>query len=341
MTDSMHDEDIIKVLEDIELPSNQDILLIFDDHTRPNTMVPRLLINVILAKLNFDYSRLSILFATGMHRAMTRAEICEKIGPMHLHLIKTYQHNPFEATSPFLVPTYKYYRIAVTHVMPHSYTGFSGGPKILIPGLSSIKTACRFHEDKDYAEDLHMGLYDSKIIHGMVYVITDRTGDVTNVIQGNLSQYFHDEAIEMSRKECTVYLPESLDVVMLTPLWKNNDFLQAINCLTVLQTYNPVNSGGVIAIKCRCPDGIGVHYLFNKGGPLHGYIDDGNVFGPVLDGRQLVIITPELNITNMQEYFRQKIRWYQMEEDFEKAINGHPYHIYAADCSLGKKEDHE
>jgi hypothetical protein len=335
----MKAEDIVAVLENIDVPPNQDVLLILDDHTRPNTLVPRLAIDVLKDKMGLDYGRLSILFATGMHRAMTRAEICEKIGPTNLHLFKTYQHNPFEATSPFLVPTFGYYRIAITHVIPHSYCGFSGGPKILVPGLASIKTAARFHGSKDYASDLHNGLYSSDLIHRMVYVVTDRAGDTIKVIEGSMDMYFHDMAIEASRKECTVHLPGELDAVVLSPLWKNNDFLQAINCLTVLQTYNPVRQGGVIAIKCRCSDGIGIHYLFNKGGPLHGYIDDSDVFGPVLNNRKLVIITPELNLQNMQEYFRTRVHWYPDIDTFEEDLGGHAYEIFSADCSIGRKEN--
>ena len=337
----MRIEMLDEVLDGIEVPETGDILLILDDHTRPNVSVIPLAISAILKKIDYNYSRLSILFATGMHRNMTQQEVNRKITSRYATLIKTYQHNPFVEYTPWLTHLNDYYRISLSCVMPHSYMGFSGGAKIIVPGLLNIKQAIQMHGDRCRADELIDLAYNGRYIDQTIQVVVDWIGTVASVNVGQLTKFTHSIAVEKCREVNTVKLPKSVDTAVLQPSFKNTDFLQSINALTVLQGYNCVREGGTIAIQCDCVDGIGIHHLFNKGGPLHGYIDEGTTFGPLLEHRSLAFITESANKDLMQEYFKMPIGVFRRYDDFDLTTNDteNAVLIEGADCSIGQKED--
>ena len=124
---AMEPETIIDFISGIRPPDDKKVLVVVDDFTRPDTAVPELLLDHLFAVTNFDYSRIHILFANGMHRAMTLSEMKSRIGNTAIRNCKVYQNNPFTAHSPFFESRNDYYRIGVGCVMPHSHVTFSGG----------------------------------------------------------------------------------------------------------------------------------------------------------------------------------------------------------------------
>ena len=257
-------EILLSVLESIEVPKHREVLVIMDDFTRPTTITHRMLLNVVRAKMNFEDDRLSVLFANGMHRAMSFQEIEQKIGKVLAKACRVYQHNPCANFSPFMKMPDDYYRIVLGTVMPHSYMGISGGAKMVIPGLSSYRAASNFHGSREYAGQAHSQFYDrSEFIDVMVQQVLNINGSPIFIHAGRNSDGNRAMLFEVCLNYCYVDLPKEVDVAILEPRFKCTDFLQSINALTVLQGYNPVKKGGVIAIRSSCLDGIGVHYLLD------------------------------------------------------------------------------
>jgi hypothetical protein len=330
---------IISVLESIEVPKHREILVILDDFTRPYTIVHRLLLDVVLAKMDFDYGRLSVLFANGMHRAMTFSEIEHKIGKVHAKKCKVYQHNPHEVYSRFLVPISDYYRITLSTVMPHSFTGFSGGAKLIVPGLSSLRTASKFHSSPEAAWEMHQNVYGSEIIDVMVEVVLNSIGSPMWIRQGMPSRSAHNDAVNECERVSTIDLPQHVDIAVLEPQYKYHDFMQALNSLTVLQGYNCVSEGGLIAIWNDNKDGIGVHYLFGDQGRKQGFIDESSIFGPILDKRNIAFITHNCTVDQMQEFFFKPIEVFRTFDEFDLKYLDDDVNailIEGADCSIGR-----
>jgi nickel-dependent lactate racemase len=128
-------------------------VIIFDDLTRP-TPVKDILPPVldILAKAGFKPDQIRFISALGTHRAMTRDEWAKKLGEDIVENYAVYNHNSHEhlvdlgksnSGTPILVN--KEYmscdlRIGIGCIIPHVDAGFSGGLKIILPGVVGMKT---------------------------------------------------------------------------------------------------------------------------------------------------------------------------------------------------------
>jgi nickel-dependent lactate racemase len=131
-----------------------------DDGTR-STPAARILPHIFerLRAAGVRKEAVSIIFALGTHRKMTPAEITAKIGPdlaASCTLVNTPVHeNPryvFMGDTSRGVPVWALapvaeadLRIGVGSIVPHCDVGYSGGAKILLPGVCSAETVARNH----------------------------------------------------------------------------------------------------------------------------------------------------------------------------------------------------
>lgn len=140
--------------------------IVMDDISRP-TPGSRIL-PVIIHKLEsagMDLDKITIIFALGAHRPLTRADALKKIGRELLRMVKVVNHHPFrnlvdcgisecgtpiKINSDFMCADLK---IAVGSIFPHPMAGFGGGAKAIVPGIAGIETLEANHRMVTYAED--------------------------------------------------------------------------------------------------------------------------------------------------------------------------------------------
>lgn len=159
LVDEALDEPIAsKKLEEMVSPSSR-VLLIVDDLARPTpqrALLPRVLDR--LKKAGVKSERVTILVAGGTHRLMTLEEWRERFGPEVVASYRVVNHdcrskdlvkigflrdghevklNPllFEAD----------FRMALGNILPHPFSGFGGGAKIVMPGLCDFESARHHH----------------------------------------------------------------------------------------------------------------------------------------------------------------------------------------------------
>jgi nickel-dependent lactate racemase len=142
------------------------ILVITSDHTRPmpsGTTLPLLLEEI---RAGSPDSKIRILIATGMHRAMTRSEQMERFGAdliaretIIMHQSDVDSEMAYCGQLPsggelWLNKLVLWAELVVAEgfIEPHFFAGYSGGRKSILPGVASRKTVLYNHNAQFIAD---------------------------------------------------------------------------------------------------------------------------------------------------------------------------------------------
>ena len=176
-------------------------------------------------------------------------------------------------------------RITTGFVEPHFFAGFSGGPKMVAPGLAGFPTIMRLHDaamighpDARFAitvgNPIHDTIREIARMWGVdfsVDVTINRDHRITSVYAGELFAV-HDAACAVSRRLAMQPVREPFDVVVTTnsgyPLDQN--LYQAVKGMSAAAQV--VREGGKIICAAECSDGVPEHgqyrdILASRGSP--------------------------------------------------------------------------
>jgi len=157
------------------------VVIIVDDHTRGTpvkSVLPFLWNN--LKKIGVVQSQVTILVANGTHRHMTNEELREKLGEF-LDMFNVVQHdcdkeNLMVGTKDG-IPIYLNKLVVKTpnvlgigSVVAHKFSGWSGGSKLICPGVSGYETIFLTHERAIVEEKIKLGQKDNWFRSFMNYV---------------------------------------------------------------------------------------------------------------------------------------------------------------------------
>ncbi|PKL14294.1 MAG: hypothetical protein CVV52_02470 [Spirochaetae bacterium HGW-Spirochaetae-8] len=143
-----------------EVAGCQNVLILADDYTRltPAHIILPALIDELVAG-NIAIENIKVLVASGTHRAMTPAEKLTKYGKVVLERVKVLDHVAQDKSclthmgvttkgTEISINTLMLqadYVIGVGHIVPHRVAGFSGGAKIVQPGVCGEVTTGQTH----------------------------------------------------------------------------------------------------------------------------------------------------------------------------------------------------
>ncbi|MHA1679464.1 MAG: lactate racemase domain-containing protein [Promethearchaeota archaeon] len=134
------------------------ILIISDDNTRVTPV--KFIIPAILQFARGMNKEVEIIIASGSHRNMTPGEKIEKFGARICNDVTIHDHEwhneksfknfgmmpgGYELKINKIACEPGVFKIGVGNIVPHSVAGFSGGYKILLPGLSCSETVRQVH----------------------------------------------------------------------------------------------------------------------------------------------------------------------------------------------------
>ena len=150
------------------------------DVTRP--MPSRTVLPVLLRELgHMPNDQVTIMIATGTHRPNTPEELDEMLGPDIAGSYRVVNHSAFDSESLEFVgessdgiPVWLNrtwleadVRITTGFVEPHFFAGFSGGPKMVAPGLAGFDTIMQLHNAERIAHPMAVwGITHGNPIHG-------------------------------------------------------------------------------------------------------------------------------------------------------------------------------
>ena len=238
---------------------------------------------------------ITICIATGLHREATRAELDIILGPSiaaaypilnhdakkkdaHGYVGETARGTPVYVERLFLDADL---HITLGFIEQHLMLGFSGGRKMIAPGLAAQETIKVIHSPKFMRESLAVeGSIEDNPLHAELLEIArmvrhDFMLDVTLTKSREISGIFagdpvkaHAAGVEFLRGSSVEYVPEFVDAAITSAAGNPLDltFYQTIKGVTAVQ--HIVKPGGKILVVSECAEGIGSAEFAEK---LRGY----------------------------------------------------------------------
>lgn len=266
------------------------MLIITSDHTRP---VPsKIIMPVILeeARCGNPDIEITILVATGFHRATTREELISKLGENIVENENIIMHDSQDSASLIqLAPLPSggelwLNRLAVEtdlllaegFVEPHFFAGFSGGRKSVLPGVAGAQSVLANHcaefinsryartgvlENNPVHRDMLFAAEQAKLAF-IVNVIIDENKDIVKTFAGNYEKA-HKTACDFLEKMVRIEVPP-VDIIITSnggyPLDQN--IYQAVKGMTAAEA--ALKDDGVIIMVAACNDGHGGQSFFDN-----------------------------------------------------------------------------
>jgi nickel-dependent lactate racemase len=152
-----------------------------------------LMLPAVLEELDgiVDLDDVVVLVATGTHRANTEAELRAMFGDAVVDSVRIVNHDSRAPDTHRFLGTFgdgvpvslnelwvdADVRITTGFVEPHFFAGFSGGPKMVAPGLASLDTVLVLHDARRIGDPrATWGVTAGNPIHDDVRAIAEATG---------------------------------------------------------------------------------------------------------------------------------------------------------------------
>jgi len=266
------------------------VLLVVPDATRQSGSAQ--VVNLVVRRLIANGTapnEIEIIFATGIHRRITDEEKSEVLTPFIFQRVKTINHDANDAVRNFRVGetttgipvelnwtlTEFDHIVLVGSVTFHYFAGFTGGRKLICPGLASAKTIEATHKlafdcrTKDRTAGVGTGKLDGNPVHEAfieaaafakpafaINTIVNDAGEVTDLFCGDWITS-HRRACDDYSARHTVTIKEKRDIVIAScggyPLDVN--MIQAHKTLEAAS--QACKDGGTIILVAECADGLG------------------------------------------------------------------------------------
>jgi lactate racemase len=268
----------------------KNMVIISSDHTRPvpsKTIMPIILEEARSGNPDIE---ITILIATGFHRATTREELISKFGEDIVDNENIIIHDSQDASSLVQLNTLPSggelwlnklaietdLLVAEGFIEPHFFAGFSGGRKSVLPGVAGAQTVlanhCAEFINSEYART---GMLENNPLHRdmlfaakqaklafIVNVVIDENKDIVKTFAGDREKA-HKAGCDFLEQLVRIEVPSS-DIIITSnggyPLDQN--IYQAVKGMTAAEA--AIKDGGVIIMVAACNDGHGGQSFFDN-----------------------------------------------------------------------------
>jgi len=291
-----------KPLEEI-VGAGESVLIVVPDATRQTAsgQIVNLLVRRLIANGTMPFN-INIIFATGIHRKATTEEKRELLTPFIFQRIKTLDHTAkdlrqlagldsdrFVNFGEFEGAPVELNRALVEHdrvvivggVTFHYFAGFTGGRKLVCPGLASEKTISATHRlafdcrTKSRRAGVGTGILDGNAVHEAFMQIAGKINPAFSINtitndKGEATAVFTGDWIKAHRAACDFYASQH----MLEIAEKRE--LVVVSCggapydLNMIQAHKALEmashaclDGGRLVFLAECADGLGRHDFLN------------------------------------------------------------------------------
>ena len=278
-----------KTIEEIVKP-NETVLIAVPDATRQTAseQIVNLLVRRLIAGGTMPFD-IRIIFATGIHRRVTEEEKRTILTPFIAQRIKNLNHNPRDLAQIVRlgetddgIPielnralTEHDHTIIVGGITFHYFAGFTGGRKLICPGLASSRTVSETHKlafdcgRKTRREGVGAGILEGNAVHEAFMQVVEKLPpafSINTIVndRGEAVDLFCGDFVAAHRKACefyasnhTIEIAEKRDVVIVScggfPFDVN--LIQAHKALETAS--HACADGGTIIFLAECTDGLG------------------------------------------------------------------------------------
>jgi len=272
------------------IKDKKEVCILFDDLSRPTRtyeIVPSLL--ELFQQCGIRDEQVRFICALGTHAPLDNRAFRKKLGNEVMERFPVYNHNPYEHCeligktkqgTPVMVN--KEYlscdlRIGIGTFMPHSFCGFGGGYKIVMPAVSHID-AIEYHHGtllKRYWDVCYgIGRYKNNPLledikecgkmarlDAVINVMVNTGAFATDIYAGDPDGLYR----EMTEKAALHYstpVNKKADIVFANAFGKASE---AVIALSLAEEFLK-DEGGDVVVLCDIEEGQVVHYLLGRFG---------------------------------------------------------------------------
>jgi len=284
-------EDIEKILlEELsntnlfeQLKNSKNLLILSDDITRQtpvNLVIPTIL--NLANKAGIPDDNVTVLVASGTHRAMSQVELAKKFGSETLKRVKIRFHNyrkdvvnigKAESGTDIVINKMLLehdFILGIGMIVPHRVAGFSGGGKIVQPGVSGEATTGETHWlSAQFKGEEILGKIDNPVrreinsiainagLKFIVNFVLDKKGNPLRIFAGDPIEAFKRGA-EFSRATYGVQVKKKAKIIITDSYPADLEMWQAAKGIYSAGTI--LEDGGVLILITPCPEGISVEF---------------------------------------------------------------------------------
>jgi nickel-dependent lactate racemase len=158
--------------------------------------------------------------------------------------------------------------VGVGNIIPHRYCGWSGGAKIIQPGVGGEATTYGTHLMITKDPEIRLGSLENRARHEIeavaertnlkfiVNTVLDRQGAIVHVVAGDYKRAFR-AGVELARGISTAEVPGLADIVIASSYPSDLNLWQAGKALYAADLV--VRQGGIIVLVSPCYEGVGEH----------------------------------------------------------------------------------
>ncbi len=258
------------------------VVIAADDLTRQtpvDLIIPMLLEELLGAGISGD--QVTVIVALGTHRPMTPEEIEARFGHQVTSRVRVI-NNPWQDRSqlvdlgstpngtPISLNREAYeadFVIGIGSVVPHHIPGYSGGAKIIQPGISGPETTGHTHFLSTRTRRSYLGLLENPLrdeiehigdlvgLKAIVNTVLDTEGRLVRAFFGDPRMAFR-AAASLARDVYGAPLGGQADIVIAGSHPCDIEFWQAHKSLYPADI--AVKEGGTIIVVAPCPEGVAV-----------------------------------------------------------------------------------
>ena len=258
-------------------------LIVTVDNTRPS---PAPLIEPVLDVLEGCGVRATVINAAGRHRQMTPDELAQHFGPRITASCRILQHDPFDGRRMVRKGTTKrgtairvnreVFRhdlvIGCGFLEPSYLCGWSGGRKLLMPGLAHYKSIDNNHYHLTQEGAVIGRLRGNPVsddaaefaaalpMHFIVYAVAGPNDEVVRIVSGH-AVAAHERACRACGRIYRVPARRADIVISSAGGWPYDiDLVQAKKA--IIPATRVVRRNGAVILVGECPDGLGAEPTF-------------------------------------------------------------------------------
>lgn len=267
----------------------KEVAILFDDMARPTPVfeiVPFVLRE--LERAGISDNQIRFIAALGAHGAHTASDFRKKLGQEVLDRFPVYNHHPFDYCT-YLGKTSRGtpvsinkevmacdLKIGIGCIVPHSFSGFGGGGKIVFPGVAHIDSIAYNHGTlvRNHPDSVGVGKIDGNIPRLDIEEATKMSGldvkiDAIVNLRGEIIGLYagdpileHHEGMKLAREVYATTPAKGMDIVVVNAYSKPNECAIA----PFIGIPSLKEEGGDLVIIANEPRGQMVHYLFGEFG---------------------------------------------------------------------------
>ena len=267
----------------------KEIAILFDDLARPtpvSEIVPFVLKE--LEKAGISDQQIRFIAALGAHGAQTAIDFKKKLGQEVLDRFPVYNHHAFDHCT-YLGKTSHGTPVSINQevmacdlkigigcIVPHSFSGFGGGGKIVLPGVAHIDSIAYNHGKlvQDHPGSVGVGKIEGNVPRLDIEEAAKMAGfdvkiDALLNLRGEITGLFvgdpileHREGMKLAREVYATTPAKNMDVVVVNAYCKPNECAIA----PFIGIPSLKEEGGDLVIISNEPAGQIVHYLFGEFG---------------------------------------------------------------------------